>query len=1356
MEIYVTISKPTLQPATAGSSSVAVPVERIPAAVPQVVAPVAAPMRDPQQELERELSKTRLDVRKIVDLMRECDALPPKNDQMIMGSRLLAGLGSLKADSDIPAVLSAISSTASPDGYTARALYNRFDRLVKAAKQGVAINVDAMVKELVATGKISETGARKAINLVLMEVAARPDGPAADVIRSALTGAATSTGDAKLQRIAIWIDGASQILDVIRSNANASASSARPDGTAGSVLLSMGTALGDSTLRGAGRLAEVGKRVSAGQATFKEAILGLAEFAGADVQRIATGVLSVSEELSKGRKANLQRVALELGLVFGLSPENTQAVYYTIASISAASAGKPLQLADLIGALSGRLEGKSQAALLTASQVILTAQGMVTSVAQAKSTEQLSVALAALGGPQTAALAQVGFDIARDLGAGKFDVKSSASRIAVALGADPAKVNAIAAAISSLETQRDGKEPFVFTQEVLEAATRTLGPQASNTLSEVNRYLAAGRGLAAQLTGGQGSLEGVVASLSPLMGQQGAQIAQTALLLKQDIESGKFTLEGVAARIAPLFNLSSADATALVRSKGDLMGRASGSLSGQTNGSATSGGDAWTTVLSLMEGANAIAGGDAKASISAGLGLARTLVTEHRSNGGDLLKTARGSLESVGRLFDPTGDSRLARNLGAAFDSIQAFEQRDVASAFESALTSFGRANAGTSSEKYFTAARDLTRQFTSGRGDLDGVLGAIIPIMGSDAARIGTAMLGLKKQLDTGTATWQSAAGYVAQALNISPLAAERMVRSASDLFEGGSSINKWNAVLDLFESGSVLAGDAGGSVAASIRTARTVVNNYQATDGDLVQTARSSLNAIGDLLDRGGQGGLVTRLSAALDVVDRFNSGDAGKDIAGTTYLFARVLGSADLAKVAAAAQRGQQALEMISAGNTLGGAGAGLNALAALTGSRELAGASQVAVGFAQMGSGVTNGFGMGLSSVATGLGLLIGGDVGRVVSEVGKWIGVAMNPVLGVIGLAVEAIIGCLFPPPERNGHMGDDNKFFAANNGSSGPNSLVAFNRAGRNQVSSTLIEGATVTISEQLRRASAGKGANRGSQLQQGELLLAGQYLVSKDGSSRTVMSEQGELLVQRKKAGTNEWETRLSGYAPAVAGSILRVSAKGTLEILRPTDIPSKYQIVWTGGESDLERQAAGKGLYANGTPYLGGYLLEMGNGGPSVKRQSGGEVLTTFDINAEGRARRIGTAAIGAWSQVLGASGKYDSPDQNDELKLADKNGDGLIDMKTTGSIYNTVAMQLDSGKQGRFVTGVTENNFFMNTAADLEKLAIATAIDFTKWQDITEHVGGKHTAINIEGQNYRVAQSKENPALAVRFLA
>jgi hypothetical protein len=1344
----VTIAKPTLQAAAAGSSASSVPLGSIPKLVPEVVAPAVAQTRDPQKELERELSKTRLDVRKIVDLMRECDSLPPKNDQLIMGSRLLAGLGGLKADSDLSSVLTAISSAASPDGYAARAVYNRFDNLVKAAKQGVAINVDAMVKELVATGKLSEAGARKAVELVLAGVAAHPDQQAAQLVPSALDAAAAFTGDAQLKRVALWVGGASQIRDIVRANAGSTPS----DATAGSVLLSMGNALGDSTLRSAGRMAEVGKRVSAGQATFKEAILGLAEFAGADVQRIAAGVVSVSEELSKGSKANLQRVALDLGVVFGLSSGDTQAVYYAIASTAKAKAGKPLQLADLIGAMSGRLDGKSQAALLTASQVIITAQSMVTSVAQAKSTEQLAVSLAALGGPQTAALAQIGFDVASDLGANKFDVKKTAGRIATALGADPSKVNAVVAAINSLEAQRGGKEPFVFTQEVLEAAAKTLGPEATRTLGDVNRYITAGRGLAAQLTSGQGSLDGMVASLAPLMGQQGTQIAQTALLLKQDIDSGKFTLEGVAARIAPLFNLSAADANTLVRSRGELTSRATG----PAGSSAKPADDSWNTVLSLMEGANSIAGGNAKASISAGLGLARTLVTEHRNNGGDLLETARGSLESVGRLFDPTGNGSLARNLGAAFDSIQAFEQRDVASAFESALTSFGRANAGTSAEKYLKAAQSLTRQFTSGQGDLDGVLGAIIPIMGNDAARVGTAMLALKKQLDTGTATWQSAAGYVAQALNVSPQAAEQMVRSAGDLLEGGSSTDKWNAVLDLFESGSVVAGGTGGSVAASIRTARTVVNNYAATDGDLVLTARSSLNEIGDLLDRGGQGGLVTRLSAALDVVDKFNSGDAGKDIAGTTYLFARVLGSSDLAKVAVAAQRGQQALEMISGGNTFGGAGVGLSAIAALTGSRELAGASQVAVGFAQMGSGVANGFGMGISSVATGLGLLIGGDVGRVVSEVGKWIGVAMNPVLGVIGLAVEAIIGCLFPPPDRNGNMGDDNKFFAANNGSSGPNSVLAFNRAGRNQVDVSLVNGATVTVSEQLRRASAGKGADRGSQLQQGELLLAGQYLLSKDGNSRTLMSEQGELLVQRKKAGTNEWETRLAGYAPAVAGNILRVSAKGTLEILRPTEIPSKYQVIWTAGESDLERQAAGKGLYANGTPYLGGYVLEMGNGGPSVKRQASGEVLTAFDINAEGRARRIGTAAMGTASQLLGAHGKYDSPDQNDELKLADKNGDGLIDVKTTGSIYNTVGIQLDSGKQGRFVTGVTENQFFMDTAADLEKLAVATALDFAKWQDITEHVGGKNAAINVEGQNYRVAQSKENPALAVRFVA
>ncbi|MFM2398132.1 MAG: hypothetical protein RL341_289, partial [Pseudomonadota bacterium] len=1134
--------------------------------------PAVAQTRDPQKELERELSKTRLDVRKIVDLMRECYSLPPKNDQLMMGSRLLAGLGGLKPDSDVSAVLSAISSSASPDGYTARAVYNRFDNLVKAAKQGVAINVNAMVKELVATGKFSEAGARKAVDLVLAGIAANPSQQVPGLISGSLETAAAVTGDAQLMRIAHWVKGASKIRDVVRANAGGTPS----DTTAGSVLLSMGTALGDSTLRSAGRMAEVGKRVSAGQATFKEAILGLAEFAGEDVQRIAAGVVSVSEELSKGSKANLQRVALDLGVVFGLNSDDTQAIYYAIASIASAKAGQPLQLADLIGAMSGRLDGKSQAALLTASQVIITAQSMVTSVAQAKSTEQLAVALAALGGPQAAALAQIGFDVASDLGANKFDVRKTAGRIATALGADPSKVNAIVAAINSLEAQRGGKEPFVFTQEVLEAAARTLGPEATRTLGDVNRYLTAGRGLAAQLTSGQGSLEGVVASLAPLMGQQGTQIAQTALLLKQDIDSGKFTLEGVAARIAPLFNLSAADANALVRGRAELTRQAPGPASG----SGRPADDSWNTVLSLMESANSIAGGNAKASIAAGLGLARTLVTEHRNNGGDLLKTARGSLESVGRLFDPTGDGSLARNLGAAFDSIQAFEQRDVASAFESALASFGRANAGTGAEKYFKAAQDLTRQFTSGQGDLDGVLGAIIPIMGNDAARVGTAMLGLKKQLDTGTATWQSAAGYVAQALNVSPQAAEQMVRSATDLLEGGSSTDKWNAVLDLFESGSVVAGGAGGSVAASIRTARTVVNNYAATDGDLVLTARSSLSAIGDLLDRGGQGGLVTRLSAALDVVDKFNSGDAGKDIAGTTYLFARVLGSSDLAKVAVAAQRGQQALEMISGGNTFGGASVGLSAIAALTNSRELAGASQVAVGFAQMGSGVANGFGMGLSSVATGLGLLIGGDVGRVVSEVGKWIGVAMNPVLGVIGLAVEAIIGCLFPPPDRNGHMGDDNKFFAANNGSSGPNSVLAFNRAGRNQVDVSLVNGATVTVSEQLRRASAGKGADRGSQLQQGELLLAGQYLLSKDGNSRTLMSEQGELLVQRKKAGTNEWETRLAGYAPAVAGNILRVSAKGTLEILRPTDIPSKYQVIWTAGDSDLERQAAGKGL--------------------------------------------------------------------------------------------------------------------------------------------------------------------------------
>jgi hypothetical protein len=1117
--------------------------------------PPPTPTQPPKQsqlkaQLRDAYNAEHIDVEKIAGLHRELDEAgggdDADNTSLTMGSRLLTGLGKLKPTSDVPAVLTAVSSADSPDGYTARAVYNKFESIVKTLKLGTKIDLGATIKELTSGGKMSEDAARKSVEKLQadMSPAPAPTGQSAiagssapsagssqsisKLIGDALESGAKATGDVSLARSAVWVKGATEIQNIVSGKESTR--------EAGVVLEEMGLTLGDRNLHGAGKIAVLGKKVSSGKASTKEAILGLADFVGEDVKRIADGVVTVSEELAKGKRADYATIAFQIGSVFGLSASNTAVVYQTLMQ---ASSGKPLQLADVMASVSGMLPPGQQQSLMTASQVIMTAQNMKTSVNQAKSTEKLAVALASMGGGNMAALVQAGFDTASELGAGKFNAEKVAKRVGVALGADPAKIDALSEAFKSLHANSTGEEPFVLIQKMMEKAGDVVGGDAKTTVGGTGKYIAAGRGLGTQMSSGQGSLDGVLTSLMPLLGEQGSKVGQAALSIKTEMDQGKLTLA---------------------------------------------------------------------------------------------------------------------------------------------------------------------------------------------------------------------SASGHLATALNIPADKAEGIVRSTGILQGGGSSTQKWDAILDLVGTGAgVVGGSTGESIGAAITAARSVVTNYNTSNGDLLATTRGSLGAIGNLVDRNGRGGFVSRLSGALDTIDHFQKGDIDKNFESTAYSFARAIGSEDLAKVTAIAQKGQAAFDAFAGGKTMSGVGSGLGAVASLANSPQLAGASQIASGFAQMGSGVTNGFINGASSVAGGLGLLIGGEVGHVISEVGKYIGMIANPVMGLIGLAVEAILGCLFPPPPRNGKMGDDNHTFAVNEATG---SVADFNRAGKNQVSAAMVNGATVRISDQLVRANSSRGNDRGSTLKSGELLLSGQSLTSADGRNRTLMSEEGQLLVQHRNMLTNEWETILVEYGPALRGSMLRIGATGALEIVRPTATAGKYQVVWKSGESDLAKQSKNNGADV----YTGGYELVMGSLDLVLKRQNSGHKVESFKLDAKGRDQRIGRAVSGAETSITSEHGFYDDPNQSNELQTKDLNSDGHVDIKTTGSIQNTVAIQLNTGSEGRYVKDVKDEKFYMDVAAGIENIAVADAksMSKTQWDNISADVGGRNSAISVDGQPYLVFRNKADPDRVVRVAA
>ncbi len=1183
------------------------------------------------------------------------------------GKQLLNRLAALDGK-DFGKTLSALSWA---DGDFS-AMWQKVSAFVKDGKGGFTESqIASLTAEISSSFSMKSDVARKFVTELTDAVAKDP----AKATVTILQEVASRSGNARLSKFGALAGSTVEMQAVLAGTAPSGA-------TAESVLKKLGTTTKDTSFEAAAIIAGTGERVLEGKSSTAEVARSFAKLSGGAVEQVTEAVLSITEELAKGKQADLSVVVAKAAGVFGLSESNAKKTYTALTNLISTNPNKAVGVSELFGALSSLkvLSNENNQLLQQAGQLILQADQVANSFSTAQTTKDLILSLSTIGGPDVRKFAEKSIKVAEFLMSGKTDGDAIARMIVEAYGGaekDVPQVNALIAEVQ--KSQEKGSNSPDLAQKLLEGAAKLLGPDAQRLLADGTKYISVAAGLTQQFKNPQGaSVEGVVLTMGQFFGDDGIKISKALVELKGRLDTGTLDDKSTATFLSETLGWDAKTTEATITSFKKLA----------ANGSST-----WDAAFEAIRNTGASVGGSLGKTAVSAANLAQTFSNSVSASGGDVLLGLKNSIPEISKLISPNASEELQKSIGNAFSAFEKVSQSKSADTTVYALASLGGKQAESiargavkiakeistkgfdlesiartsiealggdpadienvkkiaakfaagippgkdaagfaddilastakilgpteaagfeSARKYVVASGALAKELQSSNSSMSGIVRAISGVLGENEQKIANSLLEANDLASKGELTPDALAGVLGKTLNLPEAAINAATTAYKTLLKNGGAAN-WEVASKAIEAGASL---VGGALGKSIGSTLAVVNKFSASSadnkGDIFKSLSATIPELAQLLG-GNAGETANRLTAGIEGLKAFSNKGVDAVWSGGLTSIGLALASGDIVKYGKAAEQGSAAFNALGKGDFLKG-GIGLaNGVAALTGSREAALVGQGLQAIQTMGSGITNGFTIGLGSALGVAGSLIGGEVGRVMNQASNLVGMALGGPVGLI-LGALSFLSDIFGwgKPPRIAKIATQNQNYLGTDANGKPANFAITQNGGESgmridiKALNTEIVDKPAALRERLPKLGTIVGPSHGS-----SVLLSNEWAYSDNGNFRFGLNSKLGLVTQ-KKQGNGQWSTTWRAAVNPPAGSIFEMNQKtGKLE-------------VWAQAAKVIAGDAPAEGFKR--TSYV--KIWESNRGSPPPAGQevvlhvpSGGDIMTAFRDPVSGK---------------------------------------------------------------------------------------------------------------------------------------
>jgi hypothetical protein len=806
--------------------------------------------------------------------------------------------------------------------------------------------------------------------------------------------AAQQTGNPQFGQLSSYITAASSIQNALQGKG----------GTLAQSLQKLGNATGEQWILIAASITDITARVAKGEANAGEIATALSQFASPAVRQITTLVVEVANLLDSGKGANLADVVAKVAGIFGLDQAKAKLLYETLTDLSKT---KPdgITAVDLLGSLSklGVLSTKDTGIIQQVGQLLQQANQMASGAATAKTTKDMVLALASIGGPETRAIAENALKITDLLAAGNVNPLELAKAVVNAFGGDTSKIELVQKLITDVQkAEKSGADPLSLTQKILAGGAKIFGPSAEKAFTEVTRYLSAAGGLTQQLTSPHGaSIEGVVLSLGQFFGEDGVKISKALIELKNRLDTG--TLDDKSA------------ADLLSRSLGWDAATAQRTIT-QFKKLSSEGVPSWDAAFSSIRETGSLLGGSLGQVAINAADLGQKFTQSLAANNGNVVGALSSSVDEICNLLAPNSGGELKQTLQNVFTGIKNVSLAKSTEDTLIALASVG----GESAEKIARAVAQIIKDINTVGFDVENIARTVANALGIDPSKIDaikrvveTAGKGItadsnliefSKAIFTDSAKLfgpdvvavvekagqflDSAQALYTQLQQPDSITPESMVGALKGVL-GKSEQKLIDSLLDLkrqADAGTLTLESYTNVLQVTLNLPKQAVDNAVAlyksaikNGADPWETVTKGIALAGDIV--GGSVG--NTLSAGINVITQFNAASAAnggnffESAKAAVGSVARLIGG-DVAKVTAQLQAGITGAQSFAEKGVIGGLGAGaLTQIGAAFGSADLQRAGVAAQkgveAFDQFAQNKTVG---GLGSFCTAVGGLVG--------------------------------------------------------------------------------------------------------------------------------------------------------------------------------------------------------------------------------------------------------------------------------------------------------------------------------------------------------------------------------------------
>ncbi len=1094
------------------------------------------------------------------------------------------------------------------------AIWQKVSAFANGGKGGFTeLDIASLTSEIASTLAVKTEVARKVVS-GLAESAGKTPGQTAVALFQEV---ASRSGNERLVKLGTMAGAALEMQGVLSGTAAAGT-------TIESVLKNLGSSSRDTSFEAAGIIAGTGARVLEGKSSTAEVARAFAKLSGGAVEQITDAVLLMTDELAKGKQADLSVVVGKAASVFGLSESSAKKTYEVLTNLVSKNPNKTVGVAELLGALSELkvLSGANSQLLQQAGQLIVQADQVANSVTSAKTTKDLILSLSDIGGPAIRNFAEQSIKVAEFLMSGKVDGDSIARLVVDAFGGSEKDIPKVNALVSELQkAQASGANPSQFAQKLLEGAAKVLGPDAQKLLAEGTKYISAASSLTQQLGNPRGaSAEGIVLTLGQFFGDDGVKISKALVELKGRLDTGTLDEKSASTFLSQTLGWDAKTTEATITSFKNL---ASGGIS------------SWDAAFEAIKSTGASVGGALEGTAISAANLAQSFTNAVNANGGDVVQGLKKSIPELSKLLAPDSPRASLKAQKALENTFAAFEKIGKSKSAETtvfALASLGGERAESiargvvkltqqlstegfnaenvartaiealggdvanvanvkkiiaklaggipagkdaaafaddilgstakllgptetagfeAARKYVVASGALAKELQNSNGSIGGIVRAISGVLGDDEQKAAGSLLEINDLMAKGGLTAEVFARTLGKSLNLPQDAVDSASAAYQALLKNGGTAN-WEVVSKAVAAGASL---VGGQLGQSIGSTLAVIGKFSAANaennGDTFKSLSATVPELARLLG-GGAAETTARLEAGIQGLKAFSTQGIDATWSGGLTSIGTALASGDIVKYGKVAEQGSAAFNALSKGDFLKG-GAGLaNGVAALTGSKEAALVGQGLQAIQTMGSGVANGFTIGLGSALGVAGGLIGGEVGRVMGQASNLVGMALGGPLGLImgGLSLLSDLFGWGKPP-RMAKISTQNQNYIGAGADGQPANFAITQNGGESgmridvKALNAEIVDKPVALRERMPRLGNIVGPSHGA-----SVLLNNEWAYSTNGNFRFGINTKLGLVTQ-KKENNGQWSTTWRAAVNPPPGSIVEMNQKtGKLEV--------------------------------------------------------------------------------------------------------------------------------------------------------------------------------------------------------------